>query len=625
MISMKGVTMKKILMTKDATVDKGYEFYQTIIDFDHPIQIFREAFQNSIDEDASLVYCRVYTEKTLGHEDLYIDIWDNGAGLKKENIDCFFGLAKSTKVDKNKNPLSGKLGYKGHGTKIFFKSERVEICSKTPNGQVWGVVLEDAVKQIRNSGSGFKYSDFLKEENLFIKFPKEFKSGFFVRIKNPAYFKTQYTRFMLNHMYLRDYSKWYTVFGNIRTAFDDSKKEKYLFLQGLNIEQLNNKYNNFKAIDPVPDFQKVNSIVFEKIPMGHYFPDQRTTDREMEAYTKKVGENKPYSDYYSKEVYKDRVYLDNNIYFDFIIYTEGYETKRRYDILLSRRGPSPDKNLLHTDGERYGLWASKGGVPIEKVDDWILGGRGVGTYTYLHAFVDCDSFELTGTRGSIRNTDLEIIEKIKGKINEILSDKKVKNILDERQQWEEHERTLRTIEEDGDELKKRFKEAQGKKQIALSSGLILTEPTKTKSGYSESETLILLIQLLTHYPNLFPFKLLDYNTTKGIDFVVKKGEYPRYIELKGTMQSKINHSFRHIYKFVCYDIDLKEGDIISDIEDLKVVLKINKNDNFESFDENFKLKKFTSYQLHPNSSVIQSMEIIVLKKILSEVVDANFE
>lgn len=617
--------MRKFQMTKDAVVDIGYEFYQTIIDFDNPIQIFREAFQNSIDEDATSVCCQVYIEKSLGQEDLYIDIWDNGTGLKKEDADCFFGLAKSTKVDKNKTPHHGKLGYKGHGTKIFFKSERVEICSKIPNGQVWGAVLDDAVKQIRDLGV-FKYSDFLKEDELSIIFPKDFKSGFFLRIKNPAFFKTQHTRFMLNHLYLRDYSKWYTVFGNIKNAFVKPKKEKHLFLQGLNIDYLMEKYNDFKTIDPVPEFLKINSTNFEKIPMGHYFPDQRTTDKEMGVYAKKVGQNKSYSDYYSKDIFKDRVYLDNNIYFDFIIYTEGYETKRRYDILLSQKGrPSISRNLLYTDGERYGLWACKGGVPIEKIDDWIFGGRGVSTYTYLHAFVDCDSFELTGTRGSIRNTDLEIIEKIKEKINDIMSDRKIRNILDERQQWEEYEKTLRTIEGDEEELKKRFKEAQSKKQIYLPNGQSLLEPTKTKSGYSESETLILLIQLLTYYPNLFPFKLLDYNTTKGIDFVVKKSDHPVYIELKGTMQNQVNHSFRHIYKFICYDIDLKDGDIISDTEDLKVALKINKNDHFESFDDNFKGKKFISYQLHPTSSVIQSMEIIVLKKILSEVVDAKFE
>lgn len=615
--------MKKIQMVTDATVDSGYEFYQTIIDFDHPIQIFREAFQNSIDEGATQVHCRIFTEKTLGQEDLYIDVWDNGAGLKKENAECFFGLAKSTKVDQNKTPLAGKLGYKGHGTKIFFRSERVEICSKMSNGQVWGAVLDDAVRQIRESG-GFKYSEILTEENLTIALPKDFKTGFYLRIRNPTYFKTQHTRYMLNHMYLRDYSSWFSVFGNVRHLFTHQGGRPVLFLHGLNLDHFKTSYSDFKYIDPVPEFVSSSNIEFEKLEMGHHFPDERTTDKEMEKYSKLVGLNRSYPEYYSKEIFKDRVYLDSNLFFDFVIFVEGYETKRRYDVLLSRRGPTAiDKTLLHTDGERYGLWACKGGVPIEKVDDWIVGGTGVGTYTYLHAFVDCDAFELTGTRGSVRNTDLEVFQKVKDKINEIFSSKKIQNDLAERQEWHAQERTLRTIGEDEQELKKRFKDSQGKRRIELPNGDVLTEPTKFKSGYSESETLILLVRLLTTYPSLFPFNLLDYNTTKGIDFVIQKSGNAFYIEMKGTMQTKVNHSFRHIYKFICYDIGLRDGDILSDIEDLKVGLKVNKDDHFESLDDNFKGKKFTSYQLQPVSSVIQSMEIVVLKKVLEEVIGAK--
>jgi hypothetical protein len=241
----------------------------------------------------------------------------------------------------------------------------------------------------------------------------------------------------------------------------------------------------------------------------------------------------------------------------------------------------------------------------------------------MHAFIDCDAFELTGTRGSIKNTDLEVLEKIKGKINEILSDKKIRNDLKEREEWELQERTLRDIGDDEQELKRRFKDSQSKRNIRLPNDITLVEPTKNKTGYSESETLILLVQLTTLYPKLFPFKLLDYNTTQGIDFVVQKSANPYYIELKGTMQAKVNHSFRHINKFVCYDIGLKDGDILSDIENLEVGLKINQTDRFQSLDDNFKDKEFISYQLQPVSSVIQSMEIIVLKQVLEHVIGAK--
>ena len=92
------------LRKNDAEIDAGYEIYQIITDFDNPVEIFREAFQNSIDEDASEVFCRVFEDHKLGTKDLIIDIWDNGKGLNEKAIPCFFGLAKSTKIYSQKMP-----------------------------------------------------------------------------------------------------------------------------------------------------------------------------------------------------------------------------------------------------------------------------------------------------------------------------------------------------------------------------------------------------------------------------------------------------------------------------------------------------------------------------------------
>lgn len=101
--------------------------------FSNPVEIIREALQNSVDENARNVFCRVFQESQplSANKDLVVDIWDDGAGLARENAGCFFGLAKTTKMNKDGTRIQGKLGYKGHGTKIFFNSDRVEIVSKT--------------------------------------------------------------------------------------------------------------------------------------------------------------------------------------------------------------------------------------------------------------------------------------------------------------------------------------------------------------------------------------------------------------------------------------------------------------------------------------------------------------
>lgn len=605
----------------EVNINKAYELYQIITDFSDPLEIFREAFQNAIDENADKVFCHVYNMNKLSGSKLIIDIWNNGNGLPKDKISCFFDLANSSKIDKDRIPLKGKLGYKGHGSKIFFNSELVQICSKSIN-DYWAAELNNPIEQIEKNGF-ISYSEFKNPDKLKLELPNEWENGFLVRIIGHLHFKTEHTKFKLNHKNLRDYCKWYTVFGTIGNLFNKELNNKNikLYLRGLDIESFSKQYNSIELIDPIPSFEIINDINYEVINLGHYFPDERSNDTHMKSYTKKINSNKPYYEYYSK-MFKENITCTNNISFNYVINIEGYETKRRYDILLSRRGRSRTE-ITHTDSDRYGLWACKGGVPVEKVDDWIEGGKG--TYSFMQAFIDCDDFQLTANRGSIRNSDIEKLDIIKKEINKIFDSKKIKEAISQRTEYEKLENQLESIDEDEKNLKKRFKEANKKKSIILQSGIILKEPSKRKTGYSESETFVLFLSLISQYPYLFNFKILDYDTNKGIDCVVDVNEFPKYIEFKGTMHKKINHPFRFIYKFICYDLDFNENDIVIDLEEFKTSLKVNKDDKFLSFDDDFKDKKYTSYQLVPDSATIQSIEIINLKNLITEVLGAKIE
>ncbi|MDD4752061.1 MAG: hypothetical protein PHT78_02250, partial [Desulfitobacteriaceae bacterium] len=486
----------------------------------------------------------------------------------------------------------------------------------------WAVEVLNPIGQIDTNGT-IRYSDFKDPYSLGIELPNEWKQGFYVRIIGHRHFKTQHTQFKLNHKCIRDYSKWFTVFGTIRTLFDNDLKNRNikLYLNGLNMTSFKNEFSGKKAIDPIPIFETIDNNEYEVISFGHYFPEQRYTDTKMKAYAKKISSNKAYYEFYSRN-FKEVVACSNNINFNFVISIEGYETKRRYDILLTRRGRKRS-DITHTDSERYGLWACKSGIPVQKIDDWIEGGKG--TYSFIQAFIDCDDLELTANRGSINNSNIEIIEILKRKVNDIFSSKKILDAIKERTEIEKMENTLSSIDEDERNLKERFRSVKKRKSIILPTGVILMEPTKRKVGYSESETLVLLVNIIAQYPNLFPFKLLDYDTTKGIDFVIEYQGAPKYIELKGTLHKKINHPFRHIYKFVCYDIEVSENDIVTDIEDFETLVKINNNDKFASFDNNFKNKVYTSYKLAPSSATINDMEIISLRSILTEVIGAKIQ
>lgn len=610
------------MLQNEVQINKGYELFQIITDFGEPLELFREAFQNAFDEKARKVFCRVYEKKGMTTSELIIDVWNDGNELKKEHIDNFFGLAKSTKVDGNNVPISGKLGYKGHGSKIFFNARRVQICSK--NGQdEWGVNLESPLLQLEEKNT-FSYSDVIPKDELEFHLPASWSQGFMVRIVGPRHFGTLHTQFKLNHMYLRDYIKWYTVFGTLQTLYDEELRNRNvkLYLSGLKVEDFKKDYNKIENVDPVPVFEEIEGVLYEVLETGHVFPEERYTESSMKQYAKAIKSTKAYYDYYSRRIYNENVVCGNNTTFRLFISLEGYETKRRYDLLLSKRGKAKTE-MMHTDSERYGLWVCKAGIPVEKVDEWIEGGRGTGTYTYMQAFIDCDDFQLTANRGSIKNSDIEKIEVIKKELNRILSDSKIKAWMNERAEMEAFEKQIQSIDSDVKELAERKKSANKRKKIYLPNGVVLQEPTKTKSGYSESETMVLLINLMAQYPSLFTFKLLDYNTTKGIDFVVEVNGEAKYIELKGTLGKKMNHPFRCIDKFICYETELEEDDVVTDIEEFTTKLFINKQDKFASYDDEYKNKPYRSYRLRPNSAQIKDMEVICLKEILIEVIGAT--
>ena len=73
--------------------------------------------------------------------------------------------------------------------------------------------------------------------------------------------------------------------------------------------------------------------------------------------------------------------------------------------------------------DRYGIWLCKDYIPIQRVNDWISGfGSGSNSYTLLHGFINCQSLKLTANRGSIANTEPQIIEELKLKLKVMLDE-----------------------------------------------------------------------------------------------------------------------------------------------------------------------------------------------------------
>jgi len=614
--------VKKITMDIKASVNEAYEFLQIINDFDNPLQIFREALQDSYDSLADTIICKVDIQKSVGREYLIIEVIDNGQGLERDKVKHFFDLANSTKIGDDFVRHGAMVGYKGHGDKIYFNSERVVIASKCmENEDSWAVICEKPLTQLAENKE-LRYSKFLDVGDIDIIFPDIcINSGFYLRIVKPLSFESQNTWYKLKHLSIRDYIKWFTIFGSIKPLIEpnESYKTKKLYLRGLDFDEFQFEYNNDLNPEHGLKFINLENERYEVLDFGHYFPQDCFDIKQLNL--KASIEGKDPLHYYSRRVssIKNPIYCPNAVKFNLIIHLEGTETKRKYNLCLKSPKRRGNKLNYYTDETRYGIWACKDGIPIERVDDWL---PGKGSYSYMHAFIDCDSFQLTANRGSIRNTDTEIIDAIKLKIKEILEEPEVSMELNHREKEQDKAKIQKKIRDDQKNLQRRFKRSKSRKKIVLPDGTVFFVPLKlSDGGYSESETMILLIQLLFKFPGLFTFDILDYNTHEGIDFVVLHNSVPKYIELKGSLKGSINHSYQVVTKFICYDIsdEISNGSKISDIEENIAVFKVREKDAFRSNIEIFNGLPFTGYKIEPESVTLESMEVIALEGIITEV------
>jgi hypothetical protein len=112
-------------------VREAHAFLEISKDFTTPAEIFRESIANSLDAYARTLWLRTSIRKERGRDTVVIDLSDDGGGMNGDGIRAFLNLSDSIKP---KTAPSGKTvrrmtGYKGHGTKVYFNSDKLEVLS----------------------------------------------------------------------------------------------------------------------------------------------------------------------------------------------------------------------------------------------------------------------------------------------------------------------------------------------------------------------------------------------------------------------------------------------------------------------------------------------------------------
>lgn len=514
-------------------VNESAEFLEIASDFGDPMELFREALHNAYDWGATEFTILINVEEIFGQDKLVIELIDNGSGMDKDTIiNNFWNLGDSKSKDNHKS-----IGEKGHGTKIYLRSDKVIV--HTSNGEKsYESECEGAFAQLN---AGKVHCPVVRESE------EEYAQGTSIRIE--GYNNNQ--RAKLKQDIIKDYLYWFTVLGTVESEFDDRELRDFkVFLKALDVDEP------------------------EELKLGHRFAEE---NKDINALFDEYGEAA--ADYYVKKFVYSNQSLESmpEVKYDVVIYYEGDEAKKKYNNMI--RSKKNSVTGAYKVSDRYGIWLCKDFVPIQRVNEWITSfGTGSNSFGLLHGFVNCQKLKLTANRGTIANTNQQIIDELKKAVQTIINQIDIdlyENDVLTLKQWKEEAKTL-AFEEAA--FKKRKELVTKKQYFELNNRLFLTPR-------NEAELYGLFISLYTLHPEHFDFEPLDYDESAGIDLLARNKTTNKiadcefwYVELKYQLgATEFNHSFSNIRYIVCWELasKIKDGSILkTSVEGTSRFLKI---------------------------------------------------
>lgn len=494
------------------TVNAEAEFFEILNDFGNPLELLREGISNAIDAGATTLCIEFSVETIEGVKRTVIRLRDNGSGMTMQLLKKdFWGLGYSPSRDR-----SDAIGEKGHGTKIYLRSEKVTVRTQSDEG----ACEADCEKPMSKLADG-------KLHQPRVRSIDKYQNETGTEITIIGYNDNERSKFVQD--IVKDYILWFTKIGSVEKIF------------GID------KYNDFKVTLKCLDQNEPEELSF-----GHLFPDENS---DINKLFDKEGPSA--AGHYVKQYKWSNRRLHNHpeVKYDAVIYVEGDAAKRKYNPMLRER-LRPNSGQYRV-GDRYGMYLCKDYIPIVRVNDWVTGfGTGSNAVVQLHGFINCQSLKLTANRGTIANTDPQILAELQDAVKELLDEvdaESNKNGLYILKDWQDEQRT---VNQEGTEYNRRKISAKTR-STADYNGSLLLEPR------NESELFGLFMIIHTLHPELFKFQPLDYNTTRGIDIFARSkipssnitdGEY-WYVELKYLLKLNFNHTFKHLRWILCWDFD----------------------------------------------------------------------
>ncbi len=181
------------------------------------LEILREALSNAKDHGATKVFVRTKREAST---DVSLTILDNGEGMNSARLEAFWGVGASSK-ENSPQPI----GYKGHGTKLFFDCRRLVVMTRTSSpGDVWRMSSLDEPK--RSAATELEETPAPEAHPLMQELAAcGLLSSTGTAISIEGLEASDRSTLVDNRLRIESYCDWFTVIGDVRSGLFDSRSE----------------------------------------------------------------------------------------------------------------------------------------------------------------------------------------------------------------------------------------------------------------------------------------------------------------------------------------------------------------------------------------------------------------
>jgi len=367
-------------MKKEPKVNEVNEFLEIASDFEDPLEVIRESLSNAYDAEATTI--EITIQNRLDGSDIIIE--DDGHGMNELGLESFFDLGNSRKTD--------AIGYKGHGTKIFYKSDRIEVTTVN-DGTSYRAVMDDPWEKLNREE--------LPEYELTTNSVRSGNPGTKIKITN---FRSGqgFDAEELTYNKIHHYLKWKTIAGSTAHHFGDEQRDMEITI----------------TLDDDIDATRETLVTRNRLE----FPDEQLDPDEGLYPAARMCKHYP-----AREI---------------AIEYEGGETTLQ---VVGMVGGKETRNELPTYGRhsaQFGIWFAKDHIKVERLNEAISHDN-----EYIHFFfvANCQDLELSANRETIRNKASPVYQAVRDEVEYYLSkvtqDPWFKSYLQTRKEGEHRRRT----------------------------------------------------------------------------------------------------------------------------------------------------------------------------------------